>query len=102
MSVLKDDYLTALDLLAGWEPEWDEEAVKVNGVLCMKRPNLLQLVHDNIEAKASTHEVIRQLVKDGVLQPAKLTSRIIDGQRINLQVHEVVPSRIPAVRKEWK
>lgn len=98
MSVLKEDYVTTLDLLAAWEPEWDPGAITINRVICMPRANLLQLIEDNIVSRASLYEVVRKLQDDKVVMPVRMTSKIIDGKKVNIQAHEVLPLRAAAVR----
>ena len=98
MSVLKEDYTIALDLLAAWEPEWDAGAIKINRIICMPRANLLQLIEDNITGKASLYEIVRKLQEDKVVMPVRMTSKIIDGKKVNIQAHEVLPLRAAAVR----
>ena len=101
MSVLKEDYLTSLDLLAGWDPEWDSGAIKINRVLCMPRVNLLQLIEDNIISKASIYEVVRKLQDDRVILPVRMTSKMIEGKKVNIQAHEVLPARAAIVRASY-
>jgi hypothetical protein len=101
MSVLEQDYVTTLDLLAGWDPQWDPEAIKVNRVLCMKRENLIQLIQDNVEAKSTVNRIIRQLVKDQAVTPVHMTSKMIDGEKVNIQVHEILPKGVEKARKQY-
>lgn len=101
MTVLKEDYLTALDLLAGWDPEWDPSAIKINRVLCMPRANLLQLIEDNVVSKASVYELVRNLQEDKVILPVRMTSKIIEGRKVNIQAHEILPDRAAAIRAAY-
>jgi hypothetical protein len=101
MTVLREDYVTALDLLAGWDPEWDPGAIKINRVYCMPRVNLLQLLEDNIVGRASLYEIVRQLQSDSVVLPVRMTSKIIDGKKVNIQAHEVLPERATTVRATY-
>lgn len=103
MAILEEDYITTLDLLAGWDPEWDEGAIKVNGVPCLPRSNLIQLIQDNIEARTSVYEILRRLLDDNVIQPARMTSRKNKetGEQKSFLTHEIIPQKAAAIRAQY-
>ncbi len=103
MAILEEDYITTLDLLAGWDPDWDEGAIKVNGVPCLPRSNLIQLIQDNVEAKTSVYEILRRLLEDNVIQPARMTSRRNKetGEQKSFLTHEIIPQKASAVKVRY-
>lgn len=102
MSVSSEDWFSALEILAGWDPDWDPATVVVNRVPCMPRNSLIQVLQDNISDKTSVYEIIRQLVTDGVIKPKRMTSRKDPerGDQRSFLVHEISVGTAQALYKE--